>query len=352
VTLKYLPARILEIIAVVFLALAVAVAVLTGTLMNFLFIFLLLSICHKVLSRIIALIRRKLYFDLWKDVFHPPARPHLFQAVFRNVLWIITGICVRIAVIPIQFSAGEWSAVLWTLWGSVAVLCLLEWFPHRRIALVPNIFYGSLLCFLVLQLCIIYLPVAANNAVVLAPPFRGEWYVFQGGNSVLINHHHYAGSQRYALDLMLEGDGPLSVHEQKDLNAYQSFGQPLFAPVDGVVVEVENGAEDLPIGSSDIFKPVGNHVTIQTDAGTYVLVAHLQNGSVAVAKGQRVRTGAPLARCGNSGNTSQPHVHIQAMTGLDPFSDRSKPVPILFQLPTDRAPRAYKANDVINGWPQ
>jgi hypothetical protein len=342
--------RVLEVIVVALLALACAASVLTGTLMNFLFIFLLLSICHKVLSRVVALIRKKLYLGLWKDVLRSQARSYLFQAVLRNALWVITGICVRIAVIPVQFSAEEWSGIWWMLWGSVAVLCLVEWIPHRRIAPVPNVFYGLMLCFLTLQLCKIYLPVSPNNAMILAPPFRGEWYVFQGGNSVLINHHHYAGSQKYALDLVLEKDGPLPEQGQKDLNAYQTFGQLLLAPVDGVVVDLENGAEDQRIGLSDVSRPVGNHVTIQTDAGTYVLIAHLQKGSVSVTKGQRVRTGEQLGKCGNSGNTSQPHVHIQAMTGMDPFSDQSKPVPALFKLPTDHTPRAYKANDTIKGW--
>lgn len=317
--------------------------------MNFLFVFLLLSACYKALGRIVAFIRKNLYFDLWKEALCFQARPYMLQAILRNVLWGVTGICVYIAIIPIQFTAREWSGILWMLWGPVAVLCLMEWIPRRRIALVPNVFYGLMLCFLVFQLCETYFRVSADKAIVLAPPFRGEWYVFHGGNSVLINHHHYAGSQRYAMDILLAQDGPLPQGGQKDLNVYQTFGQPLFAPVDGVVVELENGAEDQQIGLRDVRRPIGNHVTIKTDAGTYVLIAHLQKGSVSVSEGRRVQTGESLAKCGNSGNTSQPHAHIQAMTGKDPFSGQSEPVPILFRLPTDPAPRAYKRNDTIKG---
>ena len=341
--------KVIELIVVILLALVFLLAVLTGILMNFLSVFLLLSVCYKVLSRVIAFIRKNLYFSLWKEALRFQARPYIFQAILRDALWCVMGICVYIAVIPIQFTVGQWRGILWMLWAPVAVLCLVEWIPRRRISLVTNVFYGLMLCFLVFQLCQTYFCVSADKATVLAPPFRGEWYVFHGGNSALINLHHYAGSQRYAMDLLLAQDGPLPQEKKKDINAYQTFGQPLFAPIDGVVVDLENGMEDQQIGLHDAHRPCGNHVIIKTDAGTYVLIAHLQKGSVSVSEGQRVQTGEPLAKCGNSGNTSQPHIHIQAMTGKDPFSSQSKPLPIFFRSPTDHVPRSYKRNDIIKG---
>lgn len=58
---------------------------------------------------------------------------------------------------------------------------------------------------------------------------------------------------------------------------------------------------------------VGNHVVLELDDGTYALLAHLRQHSVTVEPGQRVTAGQQLAECGNTGNTSEPHVHFQLM---------------------------------------
>jgi murein DD-endopeptidase MepM/ murein hydrolase activator NlpD len=58
---------------------------------------------------------------------------------------------------------------------------------------------------------------------------------------------------------------------------------------------------------------LGNHVVIDLGHSTYAAVAHLRRGSVLVRPGERVEAGTQLAECGNSGNTSEPHVHFQLM---------------------------------------
>jgi murein DD-endopeptidase MepM/ murein hydrolase activator NlpD len=58
---------------------------------------------------------------------------------------------------------------------------------------------------------------------------------------------------------------------------------------------------------------LGNHVVIRGDSGVCVLVAHLQRGSIEVARGQLVQRGDVVGRCGNSGNSTEPHVHMQVM---------------------------------------
>jgi murein DD-endopeptidase MepM/ murein hydrolase activator NlpD len=57
-------------------------------------------------------------------------------------------------------------------------------------------------------------------------------------------------------------------------------------------------------------------------------VCHLQRDSVQVQLGQRVRVGEALGRCGNSGNSTEPHVHLQAIDRLD--MRRASAVPITF----------------------
>jgi murein DD-endopeptidase MepM/ murein hydrolase activator NlpD len=69
--------------------------------------------------------------------------------------------------------------------------------------------------------------------------------------------------------------------------------------------------------------------------GAFVVLCHVRRGSVEVGVGQRVTVGAPLARCGNSGNSTEPHVHLQAIDGPDP--GRAVAVPLTFRgrLPRD-----------------
>ncbi|WP_240474275.1 M23 family metallopeptidase [Intrasporangium chromatireducens] len=67
---------------------------------------------------------------------------------------------------------------------------------------------------------------------------------------------------------------------------------------------------------------------IQMDSGIVVALCHLQRDSVCVQPGQRVRCGDAVGRCGNSGNSTEPHLHLQAFDGLDP--DHARPVPITF----------------------
>lgn len=63
---------------------------------------------------------------------------------------------------------------------------------------------------------------------------------------------------------------------------------------------------------------LGNHVILDLGDGAYALYAHLQRGSVTARKGDRVRAGQVIGRCGNSGNSSEPHVHFQVMDHPDP----------------------------------
>jgi murein DD-endopeptidase MepM/ murein hydrolase activator NlpD len=78
------------------------------------------------------------------------------------------------------------------------------------------------------------------------------------------------------------------------------------------VAGAHDGEPDMRPGraSRNYAAPLGNHVVLKLATGTYLVVAHLQPGTVAVAAGRRVEEGTVLGRCGNSGNTSEPHIHI------------------------------------------
>jgi murein DD-endopeptidase MepM/ murein hydrolase activator NlpD len=81
---------------------------------------------------------------------------------------------------------------------------------------------------------------------------------------------------------------------------------------------------------SGIAAVAGNHVVIEASpGGPYLLMAHLQHGSLCVSAGQRIEPGDPVGACGNTGNSTQPHVHLQAVDSLD--WDRAQAVPIMFR---------------------
>ncbi len=199
-----------------------------------------------------------------------------------------------------------------------------------------------------LGLAMVYLPIQLSSSIELTPPFKGDWYVFHGGNSALLNHHHFAGSQKYSMDILAPEDGKLPLEQITDLLQYKTFGKSLYSPVDGVIVAVKNSLPDQRIGETDRKNLAGNHIVIKTDTDIFLLMAHLQNNSVLVAEGDRVKAGQEIAKIGNSGNTSQPHLHIQAMTDIDFKNPKSRPLPISFKL-GEQKPIFYKRNDIFSG---
>lgn len=141
-------------------------------------------------------------------------------------------------------------------------------------------------------------------------PFSGEWYVFWGGRDIQNNYHAVARDQRFAYDMVImkngqshSGDGSLSEH-------YYCWGQPILAPADGTIVSVVADLPDNPPGAMDASNPPGNHVFIDLGNAEFALLAHLQKGSVAVSDGEFVNAGDLIGLCGNSGNTSEPHLHF------------------------------------------
>ena len=152
----------------------------------------------------------------------------------------------------------------------------------------------------------------------LSLPFEGEWFVFWGGRTLEQNYHAASRSQRFAHDLTIMKDGRTHAGEGKKLEDYHCYGQPVLAPAAGTVVWLDDGHPDQAIGSSDPAHPIGNGVIIDHGQGEFSLLAHFQPGSLKVKKGDAVRARQPIARCGNSGNTSEPHLHYHLQNGPTP----------------------------------
>jgi murein DD-endopeptidase MepM/ murein hydrolase activator NlpD len=146
-------------------------------------------------------------------------------------------------------------------------------------------------------------------------PFRGEWLCFWGGRTVAENYHAAHRAQRFAYDLVMVREGSTHSGEGKALTDYYCYGQPILAPAAGTVVTIVDSLPDQAIGSRDPMNAAGNHVVIDHGNREYSLLAHLQPRSLKVRIGQRVKPGDVLGLAGNSGNTSEPHLHVHLMNG-------------------------------------
>lgn len=153
-----------------------------------------------------------------------------------------------------------------------------------------------------------------GEAVRLAFPLQdGTYYVAHGGDSPVLNYHNPYPAQRYALDILaLDGMGRRARGlAPADLDRYVIFGATVHSPCDGVVHAAVDGLPDQTPPRADREHAAGNHVIVAC-RGVHVELAHLRNGSVRVRPGMAIATGQPLGQVGNSGNTSEPHLHIHA----------------------------------------
>lgn len=140
-------------------------------------------------------------------------------------------------------------------------------------------------------------------------PWRGgPFRLTQGANG---QYSHYTPKGRHAVDIAMP------------------VGTPIVAARGGIVVQTESDQR----GRSP--NPAGNHVRILHDDGTMGVYLHLQEGSVRVSEGQRVQAGALIARSGNTGRSTGPHLHfvVQRNIGLAVES-----IPFQFNQPVNALP--------------
>jgi hypothetical protein len=164
-------------------------------------------------------------------------------------------------------------------------------------------------------------PVAKSN-IPLALPVRGQWSVAWGGDRLDLNQHVANPDQRRAADLELLGADGKDHHGDGEKNEdFYAYGQDVLAMADGTVVTVIDGVPDNTPGSLNGYAAVGNCVFLKHTDSLYSVYAHLQRGKFRVKVGMKVKQGAVLGVVGNSGNSSQPHLHVQLEDG--PLAEKS-----------------------------
>jgi murein DD-endopeptidase MepM/ murein hydrolase activator NlpD len=161
-------------------------------------------------------------------------------------------------------------------------------------------------------------PPVVQSDIPLGLPVRGDWVVAWGGNTKESNHHLGAGDQRRAADLLVEdASGAKHKGDGRANSDYFAYGREIVAVADGTVITVVDGVpENLP-GAMAAYAIKGNYVVIRHGPKLFSLYAHLQPGRIRVKPGDAVTRGAVLGLCGNSGHSSEPHLHFQLQDGAD-----------------------------------
>jgi len=172
------------------------------------------------------------------------------------------------------------------------------------------------------------LPVHERNQTKLSLPFVGKWLASWGGDTKELNQHHDTRNQRFAFDFLGVDEKGNTRRGQAQINEdYFAYGREISAPGDGVVTDVISGVRDNVPGSMNPYSALGNAVFIQHRDNEVSVLAHLKLGSIKVKVGDKVKTGQIIGQCGNSGNSSEPHLHyhlqntpiIQDGTGIKCF---------------------------------
>ena len=162
-------------------------------------------------------------------------------------------------------------------------------------------------------------------------PFDGLWWAAEAPTPEIGNHHAVASDQRHAFDFLIWRDGSTRRGEGKENADHWAWGQAVRAPAQGTVVAVQDGLVDNRPGvETDTTHPAGNHVVIDLGHGEYAVLAHFQKGSIRVARGDEVTPGQILGLVGNSGNTSEPHIHFHVQDSPEFQPGGSVGIPVHF----------------------
>jgi murein DD-endopeptidase MepM/ murein hydrolase activator NlpD len=171
-------------------------------------------------------------------------------------------------------------------------------------------------------------PPAGRIALASAPPqkttlllpFTGVWGVLQGMDS----EGTHTGYAAYALDFV-PAEAPVdqsTFHGRKRLSDHPCYGKAILAPADGRVVWAHDGERELPPFRESHRHEAGNFVIIEHAPDELSEFRHLQRGSVQVKRGDAVRAGQLIGRCGNSGNAVTPHLHVGFLGSYRPIATR------------------------------
>jgi peptidase M23-like protein len=242
--------------------------------------------------------------------------------------------------LTLQSRPGQRALAIWT-WAPSAIIlataCLLvgallsAWRSGRTWTWLRGLGFAGV-CMLVFSSGVYQVyPSSHDNRpsdVSFRLPLDGPVTVAWGGWTARENYHVGAPSERWAYDLLIARDGKSHTGDGTVVTDYWSYGRDVRAPAAGRIIAVHDGDPDAVPHRPDRQRRAGNHILLEVAPDEYLVVAHLLAGSIAVKAGQSVARGEIVGRVGNSGNTSEPHVHVHLQDR--PTPDQGEGIPLLF----------------------
>ena len=219
-----------------------------------------------------------------------------------------------------------------------------------------------------------------DGRVLLDLPFRGRWLARNSPARRVPSHGSHTFGSTYAIDFVPVDERGRSASltwrtwlAAEPPEAFVGFGRPVLSPAAGTVVLAHDGEPDhggrrsLVVGLPYLLGQAGraragggavagNHVVVAlAGGGPFVLLAHLRAGTVRVEPGQPVTPGTEVGRCGNSGNSTEPHVHLQVTDSLHWATARG--LPLAFRRPAGAVPGVEEdgwlpaESEIVDGGP-
>ena len=138
------------------------------------------------------------------------------------------------------------------------------------------------------------------------------------GGTEKLNYHVIDPEQCWAYDMFVKKDGTSYSGDSSKLENYFAYGLPILAPAKGKIVHTVDSFPDMPIGElggGTMRNPRGNVIIIEVAPKEFLVLCHLKPKSSNVKVGDIIEQGQAIALLGNSGNTSEPHIHIHLQNG-------------------------------------
>ena len=168
-------------------------------------------------------------------------------------------------------------------------------------------------------------------------PFYDEWFVVWGGRTLKQNYHASLKDQRFAIDVVQLENGSTFTGNGTRNEDYYCYGDTLFAPGSGQIVDMRNNVADNIPGKTNKKQLFGNYVIINHGNNEYSVLAHFMKNSIVVDIGDFVSQGQFIGLTGNSGNSTEPHLHYHLQN--KPSISQGAGLPAHFQK--------YYADDVF-----
>lgn len=254
----------------------------------------------------------------------------LWKERLTNKLQWVFQVVFNIVFISWLFFVGSWHFLgVYLRYVFVALLLIATYRSWKNVRSLPfwlkndtkqkwniGIHVFLILIFGMYNVFIISSHVKADEAIELSFPLKsGTYYVGHGGSNTFMNYHSEYLPQKYALDILrLNKIGTRAKGlYPKELDKYAIYEDPLYSPCHGKVLEARGHLPDLTPPETDPENALGNYVALlceNTEAVIYM--AHMKESSVIVEEGSMIQVGEKIGVIGNSGNTTEPHLHIHA----------------------------------------